>query len=47
MRIDGLFRHTGERLASVDLSPVRLLDGERPYVTLDARIVQRPHLEGL
>jgi hypothetical protein len=46
LRLDGLFRHTGERLLSVDLSPVRLVDSERRYVTLDARIVQRPHLEG-
>lgn len=46
LRIDGLFRHTGDRLLSVDLSPARLVDSERRYVTLDARIVQRPHLEG-
>lgn len=46
LRIDGLFRHTGERLLSVDLSPARLVDSDRQYVTLDARIVQRPHLEG-
>ncbi len=47
--IDRLIRHTGERLLSVDLAPVRLLGAEvdRPYLTLDARIVQRPHLEGL
>ncbi|KIG13216.1 putative Acetyl-CoA synthetase (ADP-forming) alpha and beta chains [Enhygromyxa salina] len=46
LRIDGLFRHTGERLLSIDLSPARLVDSDRQYVTLDARIVQRPHLEG-
>jgi hypothetical protein len=46
LRIDALFRHTGDRLLSVDLSPARLVDSERRYVTLDARIVQRPHLEG-
>jgi hypothetical protein len=46
LRIDALFRHTGDRLLSVDLSPARLIDSERRYVTLDARIVQRPHLEG-
>ncbi len=46
LRIDSLFRHTGDRLSSVDLSPVRLVDSERRCVTLDARIVQRPHLEG-
>jgi hypothetical protein len=47
LRIDGLFRHTGERLLSIDLSPARLVDSDRQYVTLDARIVQRPHLEGV
>ena len=46
LRIDAVFRHTGERLLSIDLAPVRLLDNEREYVTLDARIVQRPHLDG-
>ena len=46
LRIDVLFRHTGERLLVVDLAPVRLVDSQREYVTLDARIVQRPHLEG-
>lgn len=45
VRIDHLVRHTGERLLSVDLSPVRLLQpGDlRRYVTLDARVVQRLH----
>jgi hypothetical protein len=37
---------TEDRLLSIDLNPIRLLEGERPYVVLDARIVQRPHLEG-
>ena len=46
LRIDGLFRHTGERLHAVDLAPVRFIDSDRRYVTLDARIVQRPHIEG-
>ncbi len=46
LRLDAIFRHTGDRLLAIDLAPVRLLDGEREYVTLDARIVQRPHLEG-
>ncbi|MFO7566642.1 MAG: acetate--CoA ligase family protein [Enhygromyxa sp.] len=46
LRLDSIFRHTGERLLCIDLAPVRLLDQEREYVTLDARIVQRPHLEG-
>ncbi|NVB41904.1 acetate--CoA ligase family protein [Pseudenhygromyxa sp. WMMC2535] len=49
LHLDSLFRHTGERLLLVDLDPVRLLTpgDDREYVTLDARIVQRPHLEGL
>lgn len=46
LRLDSIFRHTGDRLLSIDLAPVRLLDQEREYVTLDARIIQRPHLEG-
>lgn len=43
-----LFEATGERLLQVDLGALRMLSGasERAYVTLDARIVQRPHLEG-
>jgi hypothetical protein len=47
LRIDRLFEHTGDRLLQVELNPVRMILGERAYVTLDARIVQRPHLEGL
>lgn len=51
LAIDGLMQHTGERLLAVDLDPVRLLpepaEGAREYVTLDARIVQRAHLDGL
>ncbi len=48
LRIDRLFEHAGDRLLQVELNPVRMIfGGERAYVTLDARIVQRPHLEGL
>jgi hypothetical protein len=54
LRLDALVRHFGAasadsegRLELVDLSPVRLCPGPRGYVTLDARIVQRAHLEGL
>ncbi len=47
LRIVRLFEHTGDRLLAVDLNPVRMIRGERHYVTLDARIVQRPHLEGI
>lgn len=48
LRIARMFETTGERLLHVDLETVRMLldGGERSYVTLDARIVQRPHLEG-
>ncbi|MBK8266072.1 MAG: acetate--CoA ligase family protein [Nannocystis sp.] len=45
--LDGLARATGDRLLVVDLNPIRLIGAPRGYVTLDARIVQRPHLEGL
>ena len=54
LRLDALVRHFGAaaaegdgRLELVDLSPVRLVTGPRGYVVLDARIVQRAHLEGL
>ncbi len=35
------------RLVSLELGPIRLIGGPRGYLTLDARIVQRAHLEGL
>ncbi len=35
------------RLISVELSPLRLVGAPRGYLTLDARIVQRAHLEGM
>ena len=47
LRLDELVRESEDRLLSVDLTPIRLIGGERGYVTLDARIVQRSHLEGL
>lgn len=54
LRLDALLRHFGAagaegtgRLELVELGPVRLVAGPRGYVILDARIVQRPHLEGL
>lgn len=46
LRLDSLFAATGDRILAVDLNPVRLLQGERGYATLDARILQRAHLEG-
>ncbi len=50
LRLDHLLRAADGRLLRIDLHPVRLLadpQATRPYVTLDARIVQRSHLEGL
>lgn len=53
LRLDALVQHFGAasaegegRIELVDLSPVRLVAEARGYVTLDARIVQRAHLEG-
>ena len=54
LRLDAVVQHFGAasaegegRLELVDLSPVRVVAGPRGYVVLDARIVQRAHLEGL
>jgi hypothetical protein len=44
-RLSALFEHA-PRVLSVDLGPVRMLD-PRGLVTLDARITQEAHLEGL
>ena len=48
MRLDMIVQEHAERIELVELRPVRLLsDGsERRYVTLDARIIQQPHLQG-
>jgi acetyltransferase len=46
IRLSAMVETTGDRLLSIDINPIRLLAGERPYVVLDARITQRPHLEG-
>lgn len=54
LRLDALVQHfdqglspgTAGRLISVELSPLRLIGPPRGYLTLDARIVQRAHLEG-
>ncbi len=50
LRLGALVHTYGPRLELVELRPVRLLHGaargERGYVTLDARIVQVPHLQG-
>lgn len=47
LRLCILFAETEGRLESVDIGPLRLVGPPRGYVTLDARIVQVPHLEGL
>ncbi len=36
----------GDRLTWTEINPVRLLEGERRYVILDAKMRQRAHLEG-
>ncbi len=50
LRIDALVQHFDAelpgRIVSVELSPVRLIGPPRGYLTLDARIVQRAHLDG-
>lgn len=46
-RLSAVVDATDDRLLSVELGPVRLLDDERRYLTLDARITQRAHVEGL
>jgi len=51
LRLSAVCEHHAERLELVELRPVRLLhaegdEDERGYVTLGARIVQRPHLQG-
>ncbi len=46
VRLGQIFAQTEDRILSIDLGPARLAP-RRGYVTLDARIRQRPHLEGL
>jgi hypothetical protein len=46
LRVSRLIDHTGDRIVSVDLGPARLVGPPRQWVTLDARITQRAHLEG-
>jgi hypothetical protein len=46
LRVDAIVRGFSDRLAMVRIDPVRLCPGPRGAVVLDARIVQRPHLEG-
>lgn len=47
LRLSAVFDETADRIDGIDLGPVRLVGPPRGYVTLDARILQRPHLEGL
>ena len=47
LRVARLIEHAGDRIVSVDLGPARLVGPPRDWVTLDARITQRAHLEGL
>jgi hypothetical protein len=47
LRVARLIEHAGDRIMSVDLGPARLVGPPRDWVTLDARITQRAHLEGL
>lgn len=42
-----LLEQTEGRIVALDLGPVRWVGNERGYVTLDASITQRPHLQGL
>lgn len=46
LRLSWLAERFGDRVHLAELSRVRLVGGERGYVILDARIVQRVHLEG-
>ncbi len=47
LRVSRLIEHTGDRIVSVDLGPARLVGPPRHWVTLDARITQKAHLEGV
>lgn len=47
LRLSTLVDDMGERIHSITLGPMRWVGPERGYVTLDACIVQQPHLQGL
>ncbi len=47
LRLNALVEACGTRLLSVELNPIRLVGPPRGYVTLDARIVQQAHIDGL
>ncbi|MBL9102804.1 MAG: acetate--CoA ligase family protein [Myxococcales bacterium] len=47
LRLDALVRHFDGRILTLELGPIRLIQPPRGYLTLDARITQRPHLEGV
>lgn len=44
--LSALAEHFADRLETLELSPVRLLSGDRGPIVLDARLTQRPHLQG-
>ena len=46
-RLDALVAHSGRRITHVEVAPLRLLDAERGFIALDARIEQEPHVDGL
>lgn len=46
LRVDEILERTGDRIQTLLLGPVRLLDTPPRIVTLDASIVQAPHLQG-
>lgn len=47
LALSALLEQTDDRILALDLGPVRWVGSGRGYVTLDAAIVQRPHLQGL
>lgn len=47
LALSALLEQTEDRILTLDLGPVRWVGSARGYVTLDASIVQRPHLQGL
>ena len=45
--LNAMVIHTERRLIHVEVAPLRLLDEERGFIALDARIEQEPHEDGL
>lgn len=46
-RLNAMVAHAGPRITLVEVAPLRLLDEERGFIALDARIEQEPHVDGL